>query len=239
MHVREELPSVVAIVYLFVLLLVIAQPLSAGYGWIFIVLDTFVSLIFFVQWLRERKSRSTSHNIIHGLSSIPFFLLFGVGTLAQLLSIIKVLRGVGEIIALSNKLRKKPLPDVYKVILSFTCILVYFSLVIIYIESTANPQLQGFEDGMWWAITTVTSVGYGDITPVTNVGRIAAGLLMLMGIGLSSAVGAAFVSYVMRPVEERIISEEQHIESMERDEESKLDEILLRLKKIEEKQKEK
>jgi voltage-gated potassium channel len=52
-------------------------------------------------------------------------------------------------------------------------------------------------DGMWWAIVTLTTVGYGDVTPVTAAGRIAAAVLMLMGVGfiavITATVAARFV----------------------------------------------
>lgn len=53
-------------------------------------------------------------------------------------------------------------------------------------------------EGMWWAIVTLTTVGYGDVYPVTIEGRIAAAVLMLVGIGffafITASVAAHFVS---------------------------------------------
>ena len=46
----------------------------------------------------------------------------------------------------------------------------------------------GFGDGIWWAVVTATTVGYGDISPTTLWGRIIAALLMLVGIGLMSTL---------------------------------------------------
>ncbi|MGI8848483.1 MAG: potassium channel family protein [Candidatus Dormibacteria bacterium] len=59
-------------------------------------------------------------------------------------------------------------------------------------------------DGVWWAITTVTTVGYGDIYPHTTGGRIVAIALMLVGIGyvaiLTGAVANLFITTVNRDV---------------------------------------
>jgi voltage-gated potassium channel len=48
---------------------------------------------------------------------------------------------------------------------------------------------------LWWALVTITTVGYGDITPLTNLGRIIAITLMIMGIGFIATITAAVSSY--------------------------------------------
>jgi voltage-gated potassium channel len=62
-------------------------------------------------------------------------------------------------------------------------------------------------DGMWWALATVTTVGYGDVVPKSAAGRIVAAVVMLVGIGffalLTAAVAATFVKQDERPEEVR------------------------------------
>jgi voltage-gated potassium channel len=70
----------------------------------------------------------------------------------------------------------------------------------------------GYGSGVWWAIVTLTTVGYGDIAPVTPEGRVTAGILMLTGIGLISTLAAAVAAYFvgqdespdLRRIEERL-----------------------------------
>lgn len=67
-----------------------------------------------------------------------------------------------------------------------------------YMESGVNPNVHGFWDSFWWTIVTVTTVGYGDIYPVTTGGRIIAIFLMLGGIATLSAVTAVIAAYLVR-----------------------------------------
>ena len=61
-------------------------------------------------------------------------------------------------------------------------------------ERGHNSELDSFPDALWWSIATVTTVGYGDVVPVTHVGRAFAYVLMIGGIGLFGALTANFAS---------------------------------------------
>ena len=66
-------------------------------------------------------------------------------------------------------------------------------------------------DGIWWALTTMTTVGYGDHVPETTSGRVVAAIIMIVGVGVLGAVAAVvaliFASAVARR-EERILEAE-------------------------------
>jgi voltage-gated potassium channel len=64
-------------------------------------------------------------------------------------------------------------------------------------EHGYNKTLENPFDALWWGVVTLTTVGYGDVTPVTTEGRIAAMVLMLLGIGLFGAITATITSYLM------------------------------------------
>ena len=65
-------------------------------------------------------------------------------------------------------------------------------------ERGHNSELDSFHDALWWSVATVTTVGYGDVVPVTHVGRAFAYVLMIGGIGLFGALTANFASILVR-----------------------------------------
>ncbi len=66
------------------------------------------------------------------------------------------------------------------------------------LERGHDSPVDSFPDALWWSIATVTTVGYGDIVPVTAPGRAFAYVLMLGGIGLFGALTANFASMLAR-----------------------------------------
>lgn len=64
-------------------------------------------------------------------------------------------------------------------------------------QDADGANITTYADALWWACTTVTTVGYGDHFPVTTEGRLVAVGLMLVGIGLVGAVTAAVTSWIL------------------------------------------
>lgn len=71
------------------------------------------------------------------------------------------------------------------------------SIALFAAENGTNRTIASPLDALWWGITTMTTVGYGDVYPVTAEGRIAATVLMVLGIGLYSAITATVTSYML------------------------------------------
>ena len=61
-----------------------------------------------------------------------------------------------------------------------------------------GSNIKTFADGLWWAVTTVTTVGYGDRFPTTTEGRILAVMLMIVGISLVGVITASVASWFVR-----------------------------------------
>jgi voltage-gated potassium channel len=88
--------------------------------------------------------------------------------------------------------------------------------------------------GMWWALQTVTTVGYGDVTPRHTSGRIVATFVMLEGIAFLTIIIAAITStFVARAEAEREATEAGEDEAAEQRVEAQLDDLAARLDRVE------
>jgi voltage-gated potassium channel len=95
--------------------------------------------------------------------------------------------------------------------LAITLKVFLFSILIAYIAAVqititerdvATSNIKSFGDGLWWAITTVTTVGYGDKFPTTSLGRVLAVGLMLVGISLMGVITASVAAWFVKMSQE-------------------------------------
>jgi voltage-gated potassium channel len=88
--------------------------------------------------------------------------------------------------------------------------------------------------GMWWALQTVTTVGYGDVTPAHRSGRIVAALVMLQGIAFLSILIAAITStFVARAEREGDQAKDEEVQTVEERLDARFDDLAARLARVE------
>lgn len=110
----------------------------------------------------------------------------------RVLRVLLILRGLSPF--LKNRATK------VGVIIAVTLPLTLFTsaLSIFEVERyAAGSNITSFDDAIWWSVVSVTTVGYGDLFPVTNEGRLVAAFLMFVGIGLFSSITALIAAWVV------------------------------------------
>lgn len=102
-----------------------------------------------------------------------------------MLRVFRVLRGVRASKILSSCILQRRSESAFLAValLSIVCV-VLGSIAVLHFEDGAESNIRSAEEALWWAIVTITTVGYGDRYPITTEGRLVAVGLMVAGVGL-------------------------------------------------------
>jgi voltage-gated potassium channel len=132
--------------------------------------------------------------IIHNLRFITFFRLIRLYNLISLI-------GGSEFVLLAG----------------FSAFAIVFGAIGIYLVEPGNPgaNIKNLDDSFWWAVSTISTVGYGDVYPVTTEGRIIATFIMFAGIGILgtfiSTIGAKLIPGELRKGFHSVAADTKHL----------------------------
>jgi voltage-gated potassium channel len=149
-------------------------------------------------------------SIIDLLSVLPFYLPF-FGLDLRFLRILRMFRvfrlaKIGRYYQSLNLMRNVFASKKEEIVLSATImgvLLVLSSSLLYYLENEAQPQaFSSIPAAMWWAVTALTTVGYGDIYPITPLGKFVASLIAISGIGMfalpTGIISSGFVEEIQK-----------------------------------------
>jgi voltage-gated potassium channel len=163
--------------------------------WIAFVLEYGIRL-----YLAPNKRHFVSHNIIDLVFVlIPFLRPLRVVRSARAFALLRATRGAVVLLravdAVQDVLKRHKLG--YTLLIAVV-VVVGSGLAVATIEE-ADParNIQSIPDGLWWAVTTITTVGYGDRFPVTPIGRAIGAGVMILGIGLFGLLAASLASLLV------------------------------------------
>jgi voltage-gated potassium channel len=133
-------------------------------------------------------------------ASIPAVDALRAGRLARIVRFLRVLRVVKAsrilIHALTYRRRESA---AWGAALVALLVILTASVAILQLERRADANILSAEDALWWSITTITTVGYGDRYPVTTEGRLVAVALMAVGVGLFGTLSGIAASWFTQP----------------------------------------
>ena len=84
-------------------------------------------------------------------------------------------------------------------------------LVMLFEQQDGSASVTSFPTALWWAVATVTTVGYGDIAPITAAGRGLGVVLMIVGIGIFGIFTANVAAFFVEADEERLASQDRAV----------------------------
>jgi voltage-gated potassium channel len=181
--------------------LVLSAPTLTVFQWI----DNAACGVFFIDVLVRWRRTGWSAEFwrwgwVDLLAAIPFDAAFRTLQIIRVYRILRVLRVLYKLQELTTGTtlneRLLALPGVAVVMIIFST-----ALMVEAERHAPGATIKSGGDALWWALTTVTTVGYGDTYPVTTEGRIIAAGLMLVGIALFGSISAIVTSKLILPKE--------------------------------------
>ena len=153
-------------------------------------------------FLSKGKWRFIIENIFDLLAILPLnaiFTVFRLGRIFRLARLTKILKltRLLRIIGLTGKLERKISRFLRTNGLLYILYLNFF-IVLLGSSILSVVEEKSFSDSLWWALVTVTTVGYGDIVPVSLFGKWIAVLLMLVGIGTIGMLTSALTNFFVK-----------------------------------------
>ena len=148
--------------------------------------------------------------IIDFVAILPFYLSFGVDLRSlralRFLRLFRVLKLVRYNKAMNHFVRAiKTAKEEILLFVFITLMLIYFSAVgIYYFENEAQPEhFTSIFDSLWWAIITLTTVGYGDVYPITLGGKVFTFMILMIGLGIVAIPTGIISSALTRSVDKK------------------------------------
>jgi len=174
--------------------------IRANWGQLFNILEWCFTLLFTIEYVlrlisigKPIKYATSFWGIIDLLAIIPtyislfiphskFLLVIRIIRLLRIFRVLKLLRYMGE----AQKLRVAMQASRHKIVV-FLCAVLALVIIfgsIIYIVEGEENGFTSIPRSIYWAIVTLTTVGYGDISPKTDLGQVLAALVMILGYGI-------------------------------------------------------
>ena len=179
--------------------------------------DLAICIIFAVEFLfrlrsSESKMKFLRNNGFEILAMIPAIALYELETIPaiplvfrslRLVRVVRVVLMLARARRVFNRIGRFVYRSQLLALFSITVAIIFLGAFVVLVLDSGmeSAQITSFSDAVWWSISTITTVGYGDIVPSSPAGRIMGMILMIVGIG----VMAAFISQVSTTlVESRI-----------------------------------
>ena len=156
-------------------------------------LETGLTAIFVAEFVvrfgasRDRRAYLRGH-WIDLLALIPVARGLRIARLLRVLRLVRFFAGAYRALVRAERMRGAE--GIALVVVAWGAVTVLCCVALYAVESDLNPSITSPVDALWWGVTTISTVGYGDVTPITPEGRLVAATLMLLGIGLFGAITA-------------------------------------------------
>ncbi|WP_283410027.1 potassium channel family protein [Anoxynatronum buryatiense] len=202
-NVYEWFMVILVVVVVIMLFIEYRLELSPQASILFQRVDTSILIIFALDYVirlfwAEKKKTFIRSNIPDLVAIVPFSSVFRLARLARLTRLIRLTRTM-RLVRVAVWLSR--FKDKFSVFIRTNGLIymVFITMAVTLMGAVSIYLLEDMSviDSLWWSFVTITTVGYGDISPSTNGGKLLASVLMLVGIGFLGMVTGTIATYFL------------------------------------------
>lgn len=205
------------------------EGLSSQYSAIFFTFEIFSIVIFTIEYILRiwsctadaKYSRPITGRIKYALTPmalvdliaiLPFYLPFLIRLDLRFIRALRLLRFLrllkvgrySEALGIFGKAIRARKEELVLSVIVVIILLILVSSAMYFVENQAQPEnFSSIPEAMWWGITTLTTVGYGDIYPITTLGKIFGGLIAFLGIAMFALPTGIISSALIEEIQKR------------------------------------
>jgi voltage-gated potassium channel len=190
---RMRVPIVLSAILPLIIAPQVGHPVSVAIGiatWLVFAVDLVVRRRLVPAYLSTWAGRFDLAVVV---LTAPWFLLPGAeaGAFVVVLRLARLARLVQ-----ASRASKQLVARLGRVAVVAGSIMLVCALVALVAERPTNDEFASYADSLWWSVVTLTTVGYGDIAPITTTGRLAAAVLMVTGIAVLGLLAGSLASFL-------------------------------------------
>lgn len=204
------LSLILSFLALFVISALLFLPITPEMHHLLIGLDFLICSIFILQLCVDLIRASDRRNFmkrhwIDFIASIPMIEPLRYARIFQILRLILVIRSGRAI--MKQLLANRRETTIASILLLLVLMMTLGSSFMLFVEAKdPHANIQSGGDALWWALMTISTVGYGDHFPVTTAGRVIATVMILCGVGIFGMISGLITSLLTSPDKKQLLN---------------------------------
>ncbi|MCH1918315.1 ion transporter [Shewanella sp. A3A] len=216
--------SFISVILILVMVLV---PMDKETKRLLFLIDSGICVIFLINFFvglirADHKIKYLQLHWIDFIASIPAIEPLRLARLFQILRVIRLIRMSRSLIGMLVKQRRQA--TLASLMVAMVTIMAFSSVLMLLVENgVPGANIKSAEDAIWWSLVTISTVGYGDFYPVTTVGHVIGGVVIICGVSFFGVISGYMASIFVAP------DEQEQLASQRKEMREEMDVVLRRM----------